>query len=414
MKKIPLFLCCLVVAPHLYAGGYRVSIQGQKALGMGHAGVAMSSSAESVFFNPGAITELENDFELAAGLTLLDSKNRYQNVDTGATAETDIPLSTPVNFYIARKYNDNISWGFGLYTPFGSIVEWPQDWSGSHLVEEIELQSIFLQPTIAYKVNDRLSVGAGPIVSVSSVEVERNLSTSLQNANGDRSSVNLEDSGIVDFGLSLGAFYQVNDKLDLGFTYRTEIKPQAEGDADFENIPGPLQGVFVDGGFKAEIPLPAEITLGLTYKLSDRMTLATDYNYAFWDSYEELVFEFDSVTDPTRATSVNPRNYKNSGTFRAGIEYQQNDKFQWRTGFYLDESPIQDGYFAPETPRGDSVGLTGGFTYQLSEKFAMDASALYLYFDEEDNSYDFSDEGSFAGTYKVRAYSLGFGLTYQF
>jgi long-chain fatty acid transport protein len=414
MKKISLFICCLTVIPNLYAGGYRVSIQGQKALGMGHVGVALSSSAESVFFNPGAITELESDLELVAGLTLLDSKNRYQNASTGATSETDHPLSTPINFYLAGKYTDSISWGFGVYAPFGSVVEWSENWVGSHLVQEIDLKSIFVQPTIAYKFNERLSLGAGPIVAISSVEVDRNLSTSLQDANGNRSSVKLKDTGIIDYGLSLGAFYQVNDKLDIGATYRTEIIAKGEGSADFENIPAPLQGVFVNGGFTAEIPLPAELTLGVAYKLSDRLLLAADYNYAFWDAYEELVFEFDSVTDPSRATSVNPRNYKNVGTYRVGVEYQQNDKFQWRTGFYLDESPIRDGYFAPETPRTDSVGLTGGFTYAFSNKLALDASALYLYFDEEDNSYDFADDGPFSGTYKVRAYSLGFGLTYQF
>ncbi|MGH1486521.1 MAG: OmpP1/FadL family transporter [Cellvibrionaceae bacterium] len=414
MKKAIITLCCIVATPLAYSGGYRVSVQGQKALGMGHAGVAMTNSAEAVFFNPGALTELKEDFQLVSGLTLIDTKNRYQNVDTGSSAETDTPLGTPVNFYLAKRYSDKMSFGFGLYTPYGSVVEWEKDWVGSHLINEIDLQSIFLQPTIAYKINDKVSIGGGPIVTISAVELNRNLNTSLQDSNGNRSNVQLEDSNIIDFGFNLGAFFDVSEKVNVGVNYRSEIIVKSEGDADFRDVPGPFQSVFVDGGYTAELPLPAELTLGLTYQVNDRLLLAADYNYTFWDVYEDLTFEFDSVTDPDRAVSVNPRNYKNSSTYRFGMEYAKSDKLTFRTGFYYDQTPIRDGYFAPETPRADSLGFTGGITYKVSKKLALDFSALYLYFDEEDNSYDFNDAGVFEGSYKVRAYALGFGLTYNF
>jgi long-chain fatty acid transport protein len=64
------------------------------------------------------------------------------------------------------------------------------------------------------------------------------------------------------------------------------------------------------------------------------------------------------------------------------------DKFTFRAGWYFDESPVQDGYFAPETPRNDSMGFTGGLTYQVNKKLGVDFSFLYLHFDEVNNSYD--------------------------
>jgi long-chain fatty acid transport protein len=133
--------------------------------------------------------------------------------------------------------------------------------------------------------------------------------------------------------------------------------------------------------------------------------------------YKSLDVDFDNAIP----TSFNPRNYKNSSTFRFGAQYKATEKFTLRGGYYIDESPVQDGYFAPETPRNDSVGYTGGFTYQVNSKLGIDMSFLYLHFDEVNNSYDHFDDpttntglSSFGGTYKSTVFSPGIGITYGF
>ncbi len=136
-------LLALLLATSVQAGGYRVATQGQKALAMGHTGVAMSESAEVVFFNPGAMTQLEADRDFTGGIFLLASETEYLNEDTRVEAETDNPLGTPLNVYYTSRISDELSWGFGIYTPYGNKVEWPTDWAGSHLINEIELTSIF-------------------------------------------------------------------------------------------------------------------------------------------------------------------------------------------------------------------------------------------------------------------------------
>ena len=92
--------------------------------------------------------------------------------------------------------------------------------------------------------------------------------------------------------------------------------------------------------------------------------------------------------------------------------------FTLRAGYYFDETPVRDGYFAPETPRNDSDNFTGGFTFQLSNRFALDASFLYIHFDEVDESYDYYQENGqnvpFGGTYKNNAFVPGLGITYGF
>jgi len=415
MKKIiAILLLGLSVATSLHAGGYRVATQGQRALAMGHTGVAMTDSAEAIFFNPGAITQLEADNDFIGGITLLDGQTEYRNDETNVEAETDNVIGTPINFYMAQRLSEELSWGLGVYTPFGNKVEWPTDWAGSHLVNYIELKMIFVQPTIAFQLSESTSVGFGPSLVVGEVEFNRNLSTSLTDENGNRSNVTVQEDGVTAWGFNLGVLHSLNDRTRLGFSYRSEIILEArDGDADFDDVPGALDGVFVDGEFDADLPLPAELTLGIAYDYSDNLTLAFDYNYTFWDVYEELKIEFDNGL-----TSINPRNYENASIFRFGAQYDLDEKWTLRGGIYYDQSPVKDGYFAPETPRNDSIGYTAGVTYRYSKNMEFDASLLMLTFDNEDNSYDYYEEGGktipFSGTYDSAANSIGFGLRYTY
>jgi long-chain fatty acid transport protein len=415
MNKLMIVILSSCMATGAFAGGYRVSLQGQKALAMGHTGVALDESAEAIFFNPAGITGIEAETDVVGGLTLLTGSTIYQNSDTNAEAETDNPLGTPLNGYFAQHLNDELSWGFGVYTPYGNKVEWPTDWQGSHLVNYIELQAVFLQPTIAYKISETTSIGFGPNYVIGAVEFNRNLSTSLTDGKGDRTNVTIEASNVAAWGYNLGFQTKPSDELSIGVSYRSQVDLEARNEsADFQNVPIALQALFPDTKFDADLLLPAELTIGLAYKLSDQTLIAFDINRTYWDEYKELVIEFDNAA----GTSVNARNYKDSSIYRVGVQHLLDEKWTLRGGLYLDESPVQDGYFAPETPRNDSIGYTAGATYQVSKNMAVDISFLLLKFAAVTNSYDFYLESGvpapFEGTYKSTATSLGLGLSYHY
>jgi long-chain fatty acid transport protein len=130
------------------------------------------------------------------------------------------------------------------------------------------------------------------------------------------------------------------ENLNIGFNYRSKVIVKAEnGDADFQNVSPNLPNDLSDGSFNAELPLPAEITLGLSYKFSKKFLFAFDYNFAKWSEYEALVVEFDNDAN----ISTSPRDYKDSETFRFGLQYDATKKIPERTGIYFDETPVQDG-----------------------------------------------------------------------
>ena len=149
--------------------------------------------------------------------------------------------------------------------------------------------------------------------------------------------------------------------------------------------------------------------------MNDKWLFAFDINLAKWSTYKALDVQFDNAA----GLSHNPRNYKDAVTYRLGAQYKASEKFSFRAGWYFDESPVQDGYFAPETPRNDSNGYTAGLTYQITPKLGVDVSFLYLHFEEVDNSYNhYSEDGNtgikFGGTYKNTVFSPGVGLSYTF
>lgn len=412
MRKLLSLTLLALAGSTAFAGGYRVSIQGQKQLAMGHTGVAVVNSAEVAFFNPAGMAYLDKKFNLSVGANGLFAKTKFQESVFNTTASTE-NFGTPFSLYATYKINDWFTAGLAVYTPYGSAVEWDQNWQGAYLVNNIDLQAIFVQPTISVRVGEHFSVGGGPIYATGSVNFNRNLyaSNGTFQVNGDPTDLTLDAKGISAWGYTLGMMFNPTDKLRLGMNYRSEIIMEArDGDANFSDVPVFAQSLLTNTTFDADLPLPAELTVGLSYQVTDKWLVAFDLNHTMWSAYKSLDVKFNNGLP----TSVNPRNYKDVSTYRFGTQYKANDKFTFRAGYYFDESPVQDTYFAPETPRNDSNAFTGGLTYQMNSKLGIDFSFLYIHFDEIDNSYEHNPNGDFAGTYKSVVFSPGIGLTYGF
>ncbi|UZO81175.1 outer membrane protein transport protein [Aquimarina sp. ERC-38] len=416
MKKLSFVILFALGTFISYAGGYRVSIQGQRAMAMGHTGVAVVNSAELVFFNPAGLVKLENDLNVSVGASAIFADVIFQNEELNIFSETDNSVGTPFNVYASYRINDWLVLGLGIYTPYGSAVDWPTDWEGSHLVNNIDLAAVYIQPVVSIKINEKLSIGGGPIYVQGSVNFNRNASRTLTDIEGNRSSITVDESGVTNWGWSASALFSPTEDLHLGFNYRSEISVEAEGgDATFANFPDtPLLPQNGNTTFNASLPLPAELSLGVSYAFKEKWLLAFDYNRQFWDVYESLDIEFG-----TGLVSNNPRNYKNSSAYRFGLQYMATENIALRAGYYFDGSPVQSGFFAPETPRNDSNGFTGGVSVNITPNLAIDASFFYLRFEEIDESYDFGtdpvtgERSSFGGTYKSSAFAPGLGLTYK-
>lgn len=417
MKKLIALFSAVLLAGSAYAGGYQIAVQGQKMVAMGHTGVGIVLDASSVYFNPAALPYLnDSKWNFALGASFVLSNGVYRDNDTQEEYRTDNPTGTPFNFYGSYNINDRWSVALGIYTPFGSSLDWGQGmgWTGSHMINNIKLSAIYFQPTVAFRVSEKFSLGAGVIYARGGVNLNRNLSQLIVGNNG-RPDVTL-DSDANGWGFQVGAYFQ-DEKFSAGITYKSTITAKAEGgDADFENVPASLPIQFDDTTFSAELPLPGSVNVGLGYNISSKWLVAADFNYTFWSAYEELLIDFDSdVPD-----SQNPRNYKDSYTIRIGTQYLVSEHFALRGGFYYDTTPVREGYFTPETPSNNSFNYTGGFSYIINDKISIDASLLFVNGQERTDSYDYfvepltGQEVAFEGTYKFNALVPSVGMSFAF
>ena len=345
----------------------------------------------------------DKKFSVEAGVNFISSSVHFQNGNTGITEETDNPIGTPFYLYATYKINDKLTAGLGVYTPFGSTVDYGEDWSGKYLIQDISLSAIFIQPTLSYNINDKLRVGAGFAIVRGAFEINRAAPVPI----GNDAQVNLQGDAIA-FGFNAGVHYDVNEKFSVGLTHRSKVDVELEGgDAEF-TVDAALASRFPDSEFDATLPLPATTTLGLAFQVSEKLLVSVEGSFVEWSGYESLDFDF---AEEVIADSKNPRNYEDAMIFRAGAQYSYSEMFDFRAGFYYDQSPIQDEYFNPETPNSDNIGMTLGLSGHIGERFGFDASLLYIIGLERDSEYQPS---GFGGTYASRSVIAGVGLNYSF
>lgn len=408
MKKIVMSIA-LLAGVLASAGGFRVSLQGVKQLAMAHTS-AHTEDASVTFFNAAGMSFIPNRLSIAAGGFGVKSEIEFQNLSTLESYKTDNPLGTPLYAAVAYKVLDNVSVGFNFSTPFGSTVDWGENWAGSDMVQKIELKAFYFQPMVSFKLAPWASVGGSFIYAKGSVDWDK----SVTQLGG---SLNINDSKASGTGFGLGFYLKPTEKLDVSIAYRSPVDMKAdEGLATFKVSSSLFSTIGLDANgqdkFKAVLPLADEYTVGLTYKITPRWLVSGDFNYTGWQQYNKLTLDFENAkvgppSDPT--VLVSPKNFQSTQSWRVGTQYMITDNLAGRLGYYYDESPYSDENFIPDTPSFNANVITGGIGYKWNG-LGIDVSGAYNFQTPRDvkNAYY-----NFYGQAKAKAYYFGLGLSYN-
>src|ERR1041385_3489342 len=314
------FILLLLLPAVLRAGGFQVNLQGQKQAGMGHTGTGLLLDQACIFFNPGALVHLDTVYGVYAGSSFIILRRQYLEPARDVyNEETEHHIGTPFALYAAYKVRskDNMYLGLGIYTPFGSKVQWPDDWKGKFLIREIDLKTIFIQPTFSYKVNDKLGIGAGPIFATGGFLLRKALP--VQDSTGQYGEGTLEAKAM-GFGFNAWIYYKLNEKISLGFDYRSQVKLTVRnGDASF-TVPPSLAQYFPATHFTSAIKLPQTISAGLGFAVNKKLKIAVDLNYVGWHCYDSLKIDFADTTSKLQNIH-SARMYKNVFIYRVGAQY---------------------------------------------------------------------------------------------
>ncbi|TAL61413.1 MAG: long-chain fatty acid transporter [Bacteroidetes bacterium] len=412
MKKL-FFSFFLLLAAHcqlVVAGGFQVNLQGQKQIGMAHTGTGLLLDGASLLFNPGATSFLDSIRLVQIGGSFVIPRTVYLEPAPGVySSEMVHHVGTPFTMYAVYKIKPEhkMNFGLGIYTPFGSRVEWPIDWKGQFLIREMELKTIFIQPTLSYKVSDKIGIGAGFVYATGGFGLKKGVPVQDTLGNYGEASLSGDASGM---GYNAGIYFKPNDKWSFGVDYRSSVKVSVDGGSASFVVPSSLEEYFPTTAFSASITMPHVLSFGTGFSPNEKLKIAFDVNHIGWHVYDTLAFDFADTTAKLQNIR-SPRIYKDAFILRAGAQYQLKKNLSVRGGAYYDISPVQDGYLTPETPDANRIGLSMGASWKVAKKLNLDFSLLYI---EGAKRSDKNIETEFEGTYKTKAVVPGIAIEFLF
>lgn len=437
------------------AEGYQVNTLSTRQLGMGHTGVAQHLGAESMYFNPAGLGFMNSTFNVTGSFTSIFS-NAKATLPDGKTYKTVSDPSTPLMVNAAFSIYDNLKAGVSFYTPYGSGIDWTNNWPGAVLNQRVALKMFCLQPTVSWRITDRLSVGAGLTINWGSVNLHKGL---IEPSTADKmvgllaamgqltapqyygsvvpASIELDGKSAVSCGFNIGAMYDLLDNLTVGVSFRSKVTMKVDaGDAslNFADEQARLLlnelHILNSTNFAASMPGPYVFSFGASYRPVNNVTVAVDARLTGWSTYKKLDIEFLDPLCAAYNQSIE-KDYRNSWAVSMGAEWNVTKRFDARLGLMVDTSPVNIEHYNPETPGMTKVEPTVGMSFKPIKNFAIDLAFMYVAGLGRDNaSCTYPDllaaklnalaplnlpvVKSFEANYKCNAFIPSIGLRYEF
>ena len=415
----------------LHASGFALIEMNASGQGNAYAGAAVgTNNASTIFFNPAGMMNFDGDQLVLAGHFIEPSADFTNDGSSLAAFYTAFPPTNGTvlsggdddggqgafvpNLYWVKTINESMKFGLGFNSPFGLAVEYDEDWVGRYHAVESDLKTININPSLAYRVSERIVVGGGLNVMLADVTLTSAVDMGSVCVGGlvqngflpaaailqcegtgappqeldgfaDLTGDNYDDVGL---GYNLGITINASKATKIGIAYRSEIEIEVEGDADFtvptssptlNAVIAGSGGLFDDVDLEATVDLPASFSISISHQ-AGKFTWLADVTRTEWSSFDELRIKYDSTVQPD---TVTPEDWDDSNRYSIGLDYQYSDKMILRTGVALDETPVPDKeHRTPRLPGNDRTWLSFGLTYLINPQMSVDIGYSHLFVDD--------------------------------
>jgi long-chain fatty acid transport protein len=332
------------------AGGFSIREQSAEGLGSAFAGIAAGTDGLSaMFWNPATISQHNSqgyisESNVSGILPYSQANDGAGFVGSPDSGNIGVPALVPAS-YSSYALSEELTIGLAMNAPFGLTTD-SDFWQGSLHGDVSKVFTLNVNPMIAYKPADGITLAAGVQGQYMSVEL-----TSATPAGANVLTANAED---IAFGFTAGVLFEPTDALDIGIGFRSSISHSLEGDGNAGPYVGPML---------AAIDTPETITFGVKYQANDQLKLMAGAEWANWSRLKEL-----RITAPSGATlGSTTENWEDSWFFSGGAEYALNDKFLVRGGAAYEISPVPDLTRTPRLPDNDRIWLSAGASYKMND-----------------------------------------------
>lgn len=398
MKLIPA-LMLLGFAGAASAAGF--AIQNQTGSGNGNAFAGAAAAAEdagTIYFNPAGMTYLPQGHSITAVGTALGRKIEYKDTGTFTRAGVVAPGGTTVYAptgnggdgggwglipagYWSYSYSKDLRFGIGVSPTFGNETEYSKNFRGFNSGFFASMVQININPSVAFKLNDMVSLGAGISFAHNEIELKQGVPLTSPVPGFMPAGTFVKVTGD-DWttGFNLGALFQLSPNTRVGLTYRSETRFDLEGKQKVSNtatLLGLLTPPVVNQDVKASLDMPANVSLAISHQM-DRWQFLGDYTWTGWSSVDTVKLKRKS---DGAVINTLPFNFQDTYRVGFGVNYQYNDKVKTRFGVAFDKAPVKSATDRTMTlPDSDRTWLSFGAKYSLSKESSLDFGYSHIFF----------------------------------
>lgn len=415
MKILHWGIALLIVAVNAKAAGFALSEQNGSSMGNANAGAAAAAQdASTIFTNPAGLSYLPDSQLVFAAHAIGLSAHLNNN---GSIAGAGQPLngnggdlgswSLLPNLFYAQAISPNVHLGLGISAPFGLKTEYDANWLGRFQAIKSELNTININPSIAYKVNNALSLGAG----VSAMRTTATLTSAVNfGAFGEGlATIKGNDWG---YGYNLGAIYQATTDTRIGLAYRSKISQSLKGSVGFTLPAGVPAALAPDGGVSADVTLPENMSLSAFSKVNELWDMMAEVTWTRWSRFKQLSI----VRDSGALLSLTPENWDDTLRFSLGANYRYSENLKLRAGVAYDQDAIKDQFRTARIPGNDRTWLSAGAQYKVSANSIVDFAFSHLFIKDAsiNNNQLLAGNGLISGQYTGDVNIISAQLTHNF
>lgn len=374
----------LLAGASAHSGGLFLYEVGTADVGLASAGyVARAQDAATVFTNPAGMTRLEGD-QVTLGLQALYGRANFSvdAADTSPRLGTDgggnaIGWFPGGGAFYSHSVSPDLKVGLALTGNFGLSIKYNDNWAGRYRTQESTLLGISFVPAIAYRVTDKLSLGA----SVNAMRGSFKTKVGINNAFGPDGQVELDDN-VWGFGGNLGLLYEFDPGTRVGLTYTSRIKldftaqPQWSGTGPLLTaglVRTGLQNASVDLG----ITVPQSVNAGIYHEVSPKWALLGSVNWQQWSKFGEVDVGINDINNPVSLTAN--RNYKDTWQLAGGAQYRASERIMLSGGIAYDSEFQDSNNIPPAIPANAAWRFGLGAQFEESKAFNWGVSLEYLY-----------------------------------
>jgi len=336
-----------------YGSGFALYEAGARSSALAGAVVARADDLSAIFYNPAGLVQLPKIQIMGGFTTFIPQAEIVTHLGPRATSnQLQSRVSLAPHLFASYQVGDRVWLGLGLNSPFGLGIEYKANWPGSINIIQATIQTLNLNPTIAVKVWDCLSVGAGLDIMYFSLNLKRTLPLPLLGPQ----EMDLQ-GGSWGLGFNLGLLFKPLNYLAVGVSYRSQVRQQVEGKARFHPF-----GAF-DSDASGSIILPDMIFAGIMVRPLQQLSLEGSIIWTHWDLFKRLDIKFSNAL----CTLSEPKQWHNTWRGQLGVEFKALTWLDLRAGYAFENEPMPDrfaDYLVPSTDRRHNFSAGAGFRWR--------------------------------------------------